>query len=245
MPNSGPTKKVDLRGVFLELQKEMIASLSATRQVVQHSGAKGSSTELQWQTMLNNYLPERYFVDKAFVLDCDGNLSEEIDVVIYDRQYSPFLFNQNFVKYVPAESVYAVFEVKQEIDSGVVKYAGEKVASVRRLHRTSVPVPGVPEPKEPGYVVGGVLTLSSSWSPALGKAFVDSLGGAPEEERLNIGCVLECGGFEAVYDKGLEPPVEISSPETSLIFFFLHLLSRLQRMGTVPALDLSVYGRVL
>jgi hypothetical protein len=245
MPNSGPAKKVDLRGVFLELQKQMIASLAATRQVIQHSGAKGSSTELQWQTMLRSYLPERYAVDKAFVLDCEGNLSEEIDLVIYDRQYSPFLFNQNFVKYVPAESVYAVFEIKQEIGSGVVKYAGEKVASVRRLRRTSVPAPGVPQAKEPGYIVGGVLTLSSSWNPALGKTFVDALGELPKDERLNIGCALECGGFEAVYGKDLEPFVEISSPETSLIFFFLHLLSRLQWMGTVPALDLSVYGRVL
>jgi hypothetical protein len=78
--------------------------------------------------MLNNYLPERYFVDNAFVLDCEGKLSDQIDVVIYDRQYSPFLFNQNFVKYIPAESVYAVFEVRQEIDLGNLKYAGGKVA---------------------------------------------------------------------------------------------------------------------
>lgn len=248
MPNSGPARKIDLRGVFLELQKEMIASLSATRQVVRHSGAKGSSTELQWQTMLTNYLPERYFVDNAFVLDCEGNLSEQIDVVIYDRQYSPFLFNQNFIKYVPAESVYAALEIKQEIDLGAVKYAGEKVASVRRLRRTSAPIPhaaGVHEAKDPGHIIGGLLSLSSGWNPPLGEAFVDSFSALRDEERLDIGCVLECGGFEVVHGKRSKPLVEVSHSETSLIFFFLRLLSQLQRMGTVPALDLAEYGRVL
>jgi hypothetical protein len=33
-------------------------------------------------------------------------LREQVDIVIYDRQYSPFLFNQNGAKCVAAESVY-------------------------------------------------------------------------------------------------------------------------------------------
>ena len=42
---------------------------------------------------------------------------------------------------IPAESVYAVFEAKQAANAGLVAYAQEKVASVRRLHRTSLPIP--------------------------------------------------------------------------------------------------------
>jgi hypothetical protein len=188
---SEKTKTVDLREIFLGLQKEMVASLSSSRQIIPHAGTKGTASELHWLTMLNNYLPERYFVDNAFVLDCDGNLSDQIDVVIYDRQYSPFLFNQNFVKYVPAESVYAVLEVRQEIDLENVKYAGEKVASVRRLRRTSVPIPhaaGVHEAKKPSPILGGLLTLDSAWKPPLGDAFVESVSSLGEKERLDIGC---------------------------------------------------------
>ena len=80
---------VDLREIFLGLQNEMTVSLSSARQVITHPGTKGTASELHWQTMLNNYLPERYFVDNAFVLDCDGTLSDQIDIVIYDRQYLP------------------------------------------------------------------------------------------------------------------------------------------------------------
>jgi hypothetical protein len=39
--------------------------------------------------------------------------------------------------YIPAESVYAVFEVKQDV-KGNIDYAAQKVESVRRLKRTSI-----------------------------------------------------------------------------------------------------------
>lgn len=36
--------------------------------------------------MLSTYLSKRYCADKAFVIDSIGNISDEIDIVIYDRQ---------------------------------------------------------------------------------------------------------------------------------------------------------------
>src|SRR5208282_2750568 len=134
-------KKIDLNKVFLGLQEQMIAALSTDREIIRHPATKGTATELHWLRMLGDYLPKRYSVDNAFVLDCEGNLSDQIDVVIYDRQYSPFLFNQDGAKHVPAESVYAVLELKQELNGANVLYAAEKAASVRRLRRTIAPIP--------------------------------------------------------------------------------------------------------
>src|ERR1700730_11405322 len=138
-PQENP-KRINLRDVFIGLQAQMIASLSNYREIIQHPGTKGDAAELQWRTMLNQYLPKRYSTDAAFVLDCEGNISEQIDIVIYDRQYSPFLFNQNDAKFVPAESVYGVIEVKQDLSAANIKYAGEKAATVRKLRRTSAPI---------------------------------------------------------------------------------------------------------
>jgi hypothetical protein len=39
--------------------------------------------------------------------------------------------------------------------------------------------------------------------------------------------------------------LDLSAPDTALIFFFLRLLERLQGLGTVPAMDLRRYGKVL
>lgn len=104
MSEEKKSKSVNLHTVFLGLQDQMIASLSTNREVIKHAGTKGEATELHWLDMLNNYLPKRYRADKAFVLDCEGHLSDQIDVVVYDRQYSPFLFNQDNAIFIPAES---------------------------------------------------------------------------------------------------------------------------------------------
>lgn len=107
----------------------------------------------------------------AHVVDSDGNFSQQIDVVIFDRQYSPFIFTYENETIIPAESVYAVFEAKQTADAGLVAYAQEKVASVRRLRRTSLPIPyakGVYPAKPLIPILGGLLTSKSEWSPPLG-----------------------------------------------------------------------------
>jgi len=240
--------RVDLRTVFLGLQEQMIASLSTAREIIYHSGAKGDASELQWANMLNTYLPLRYRADKAFVLDCEGNISEQIDVVVYDRQYSPFLFNQNNAKYVAAESVYAVFEVKQDLSARNLKYAGEKGASVRALRRTSAPIQhagGRYEPKTPPTLLAGILALGSEWNPPFGDRFLGSLTELRPEERLDLGCSLRYGAFEPKYLESGSPELRLSTPETALIFFFLKLLGQLQHIGTVAAIDFDEYGRVL
>jgi hypothetical protein len=103
-------------------------------------------------------------------VDSEDAFSEQMDVVIFDRQYSPFIFRFQGQTIVPAESVYAVFEAKQSIDAGQVEYARKKVASVRRLRRTSLPIPhagGTYPPRPLPKILGGLLTFESDWKPAL------------------------------------------------------------------------------
>lgn len=239
---------LDLRRIFFGLQGQMVATLQAERAIIQHPGTKGASSELQWLDMLGRYLPKRYCVDRAFVLDCEGNISKQIDLVIYDRQYSPFLFNQDDAKYVPAESVYAVLEVKPEIDAAYIKYAGEKAASVRRLRRTSASIPhagGVFAPKQPPYILAGILALESAWNPGFGSPFKNALAKLGCKERLELGCALRHGGFRANYNPNDSPSIEVSAADSALIFFFLKLLSLLQAIGTVAAVDFDEYTKVL
>ena len=66
-------------------------------------------------SLLQTYLPQRYQAASAHVVDSEGTFSQQIDVVVFDRQYSPFIFKFQGQTVVPAESVYAVFEAKQAI----------------------------------------------------------------------------------------------------------------------------------
>jgi len=150
--------------------------------------------------MLEEFLPRRYGVAQAFVVDSEGHQSEQIDVVIHDRHFSPLLFEVGNACFIPAESVYAAFEVKQQLDKGNVDYAADKIATVRALHRTTAPVPhagGMYDPITPRRIIGGVLTRRSEWDPPFGKPFGACLRdlGARDGERmlwgLDIGCAVE------------------------------------------------------
>lgn len=237
--------KVDIRYLFYSLQGQMVAKLSTNRLHIQHPGLKGDSSELNWIEWLKTYLPKRYSVDKAIVIDCEGNTSDQIDIVIYDQQYSPFVFNQDNALYIPAESVYAVFEVKQEINKDYVAYAGEKTKSVRSLKRTTTLIPhagGYFEPKQHKKILSGLLTLSSIWTPPLGESLEKALYSLDTESKLDIGCILEDGAFLVDYENLY---FEKSTKEEALIFFFLKLLTELQKLGTVPAIDINCYGSAL
>jgi len=85
------------------------------------------------------------------VVDSKGELSEQIDVVMFDRQYSPLIFHIEDQEIIPAESVYAVFEARQTIKRSPYRICTKKVESVRRLYRTSLPIlmPVVPMPPRP------------------------------------------------------------------------------------------------
>jgi len=232
-----------LNEVYAGLQTRLRAGLISSRSVVDHPGAKGAETEANWLDMLQGHLPRRYQAETAFIVDAEGHQSEQIDIVIYDQQYTPELYNVAGQKVIPAEGVYAILEVKQTLNKGNIEYAGGKVSSVRNLNRTSAPIVhagGEHEARPLTPILGGILATASDWNPPFGDSFAASLSERSPEERLDIGCVVDAGGFEALYDDdGLK--LRASSPEHALAFFFLRLLHRLQRIGTVPAINYDFY----
>jgi hypothetical protein len=231
----------DLIDAFFKRQEELQAALGLG-DISTHAGTKGDDTELKWLNMLETLLPRRYGVTKAFVVDSHGSRSEQIDVVVHDRHFSPLLFEVGGSKYIPAESVYAAFEVKQNLDRGNLEYASAKVATVRSLHRTTAPVPhagGVYDPVKPRRIIGGVLTRRSDWSPPFGEPFESCLTNLDD---LDIGCAVEHGGFVVSRDKDDKiVSIEHSDANVALIYFVMRLLRQLQAVGSAPAIDYDEY----
>lgn len=238
--------KFDISAAFLDMQQAISQELITDRTHIRHPVSKGNATEFKWIETFRKYLPNRYRVDKAFVIDCKGNISDEIDMVIYDQQYSPFLFNRNTSLFIPAESVYAVVEIKQDLNKTHIEYAGRKACSVRLLNRTSAPVPyveGILKCKPLHKIIAGILTLTSTWKDPFGKGFISAIKNLELEERIDIGCVLEKGAFEIKYESDGNEKIRIIPKDKALIFFFLKLLSKLQNIGTCPAIEIGAYSK--
>ncbi len=246
---SGPNA-VDLKEMFLSLQEQLLAELRSNQTALRHPGAHGTATEIDWLNMLHNHLPRRYRVAKAKVIDARECSSDEIDIVIYDRQYTPLLFQRHQQRCITAESVYAVLEVRPTFNKRTLRYAADKAESVRRLHRTSGHIPhagGTYKPRPPFQILSGVLCAKTGWKNAFGQPFEDALfsEAADSARQIDLGCVLDSGAFEfRTTDEG-RPAVEVSPAATGLIFFLIHLFSRLQSLATVPAIDFREYEKCL
>lgn len=260
-------KMIDLRNLFHGLQEQMLTSLNVNRMFIGHPGSKGDATEQHWIEFLRAYLPERYKVDKAIVIDSTGNVSEQMDVVIYDAIYTPFIFKQDGFMYIPAESVYAVFEVKQDV-KGYIEYAAKKIESVRKLKRTSISMvaSGITKPARPlTKIIGGILTTTSSYKE--NDRVIKQLEELKGLQTLDLGCLCDAGSFyvdyketvpkdidpitdnckyiEQVYESREVKEIEFSNKEVSLFTFFLQLVSYLKSIGTVAAIDINAYLKAI
>jgi hypothetical protein len=226
--------------MLANLHEDIQRRLQAVRETIGHSGTMGDGSENVWLELLRKYLPGRYAVEKAFVVDSKDTMSQQIDVVIFDRQYTPFIFVIENQKVVPAESVYAVFEAKQAVDVGMIDYAQKKVASVRRLYRTSLPIPhagGIFPAKPPVNIIGGILAFESNWSPAMGEPLRRALAVEVEDGVLDLGCIAAHGHFVRTGEEF--DFIQERKPATAFLF---KLIGQLQASGTVPMIDIDAYA---
>lgn len=239
--------QIDLKEVFLSLQDELETRLQVGRAAIRHPGTKGEASELNWRDLLQAYLPQRYSVSKAFVVDSEGQCSDQIDIVIHDRQYSPLLFNHAGAVYVPAESVYCVLEVKQVLNKQNIDYACDKAASVRKLTRTSVAIQhagGEFAARKPFEILAGVLALDGGAD--LEEFLRRELTGKDSLNRLEIGCAVRAGGFDITYaDNGDFSSLDVNTGNSALVFFLMRLIHRLRNLATAPAIDFAQYEKFL
>ena len=265
--------KINIGDLFSGLQKQMVAQLNTNREFILHPGSKGDSLEDVWIEWLRKYLPNRYCVDKAVVIDSEGNLSHQIDLVIYDQHHTPFVLTQNGIHYIPAEGVYAVFEVKPDLKGNVegksyIEYAGEKIESVRTLKRTSVGIINAGTAQRPRAltkIIGGILTSTNSYTHANNNTIETHLKALKGLQGIEIGCAVDYGSFYVNYDgeedtsevdfskrileyyeKRKYEKVTFSKSENSLVTFFFQLTRYLQQaIGTVAAIDLNAYSKTI
>ena len=248
-------QEFNMSELYEGMQSEMLQKMVVGRSAFGHPVMKGDDTEVNWKSWFAEYLPRRYKIDKAIIVDSNGVQSEQIDLVIYDSQYSYMIFKHGENLVIPAESVYAIFEVKQSLNKENMEYARKKAESVRKLYRTSAPIRyagGEYNPKPLHEIVAGLLTTNSDWKSPIEENVLKYIHGKTKEERLDFVCsinnntfVVENNVFLSEYKKESKPLIRISETEKCLVYLLLNLLKRLQDIGTVPAIDFTQYAKLI
>jgi hypothetical protein len=253
-------KTFDIAGAFLSKQAGLEASYSGIRAATAHPGTMGDEAEADWVGLIRDFLPARYEVGPIFAVDSNGDSSDQIDVAIYDQQYSPQWFGtRQGVRFVPVESVYAVFEVKPKLTKAYLEYGQAKIASVRTLKRASAPIihaGGKYKAADPAdkHIVGGILATRADWAQETTRGhLLNHLPKRGEPGFLDIGIALDTVAFDFTPDlvdgdddrAAVNPPLHFSEPGNQLIHFAIRLFRQLQLIGTAVALDMREYEEAL
>lgn len=159
--------------------------------------------------------------------------------------YTPTILDQQDHQFVPAEAVYAVFEVKPIINRKNLLYAAQKARSVRKLQRTSIAIHhagGVFPPKLLFPIVAGIIGINVEWESGFGSAFLKTYRSLQSTLVLDCGLAVSGHCFDN-YELCASPTV--FTGKGSLAYFLFRFLEKLQGLGTVPAVDWTRYARIL
>lgn len=242
---SAKDDKTFLKGALLSVEENFCAGLKHQGKTNTHNTSHGDGTEDAWLKLLSDYLPARYKVAKAFAVDHKGNVTKQLDCLIYDAHFTPKLFGEDKNLYVPAEAVYATFEIKQSVTAAHLKAAAEKVESLRKLKRTSVPLMGPSGPnqaKTPQHIIGGLLAMDASWKEGLGAAFLDNLKKHKGEHHLDLVLTAK-NGFCDTLQSAATPEIVVGSG--ALMRGLFRLIKALRDKNTVTPVDWELYEEVL
>lgn len=228
---------------MLLAKQETLRSTLGEGKGIEHPVGKGDNSEGGWKGFLEKILPKKYGVDNGFVIDCEGNISDQIDIIIYDNLYSPYIMSSGSgIKYIPAEAIYAVVEVKPTITKAYLEYANNKVESVKKLKRTvrGVTVAGIRKPKPKLTNILGILLAKESnvKKDTTIKKYLK------ENTSINLLCALD--QYTIFCDRnsnGLK--LEKIDEKEALLGLYFYLNNELYELGTVAGIDIREYANAL
>lgn len=92
------------------LNKMMVEEMDIASE---HGGLTGNYREEMWMRLFRSIIPLKYSMAQGvMIIDSDGNVSNEVDIAVFDEQYTPYVFQYNTLRFIPIEAVALVIECK-------------------------------------------------------------------------------------------------------------------------------------
>ncbi|HPD17439.1 MAG TPA: hypothetical protein PLE19_21080 [Planctomycetota bacterium] len=185
-----------LREKFRAASRALAATFQAHLAGGRHTYEKGLRHEQVLIDFLAAHLPPRYGVSRGEVVDSKGAIARQADVVIYDAHHAPLLQESGASRVFAAESVYAVIEMKPNLNRTSLADAVGAVRSAKALDRSAVVASHLGHrrlhgPAENPPLFGAVFSLHTT---SVEKCIVPGLAlldrRVPRAHRVDAVCVL-------------------------------------------------------
>ncbi|MBU5266435.1 DUF6602 domain-containing protein [Virgibacillus proomii] len=98
-----------------EHYQRLAATISSQLQLEtpNHHVTSGTSREFVWLDLFERLVPKKFKLARSvFIIDSYGQISAEVDIAIYDEQYTPYVFNYGEMQFIPIEAVAAAVQSK-------------------------------------------------------------------------------------------------------------------------------------
>lgn len=99
-----------------------------------HPGEFGTYRERIAKEFLQFFIPGQYAIDSGFVISANNEISNQCDLVIFDKQSTPLIQSLSNILFFPVETVLGVGEIKSSIQSKTdLINALKKLADVKKI----------------------------------------------------------------------------------------------------------------
>jgi hypothetical protein len=213
-----------------------------------HHGEKGAAREEVVRAFLSEYLPKRFSVSHGFIVDASGDVSRQMDVVIYDQLACPVFHVTPSQRLIPAEGVSGVVSVKSALTRSELHEAANNLSSVATLNRLASGRPeamigGVPVGEHEAHQSGraepiftSVFAFDSASLGSVAENLHELNRDVPPELRIQLICVLnrgivtyaETGVLEPTYSASAQVAL-VENTELALPLFYAFLANQVMR----------------
>lgn len=98
-----------------------------------HPAEFGTYREQICRDYLRAVIPMRLDMGSGFIITDKGDISTQIDILIYDRNSTPLIENSEKQRFYPVETVTGIIEIKSDLNKSDFKTALNKLARNKRL----------------------------------------------------------------------------------------------------------------
>ncbi|MBT2288286.1 hypothetical protein J7E73_03870 [Paenibacillus albidus] len=102
---------------YIHLEASITSQLRMAAE--RHHVTSGTFREDIWRSLFEQIVPRKFSIEQSvFIIDSNGRVSKEVDLAIFDEQYTPYIFRHGRIKYIPIEAVAVVVQCKSNNVSG-------------------------------------------------------------------------------------------------------------------------------
>ena len=124
-----------------------------------HGTTIGTEREDIWEQLFEMVLPKKFVIEHSvFIIDSNGNVSNEVDLAIMDETYTPYIFRYGRLKFIPIEAVATVVECKSKsVEEEQIKTWQKRIEELR--------TEGESKPRMANQIVDSTVATQKSTRP--------------------------------------------------------------------------------